>query len=124
MKVGDIMTIEEQLKQLILSKYKSLRAFTQEIDVPYSTVDTMLKRGIGGTSVTTVLKVCNSLGIDADALTDDKIQEKDTDVNLSISSHELDILKKYNSLDNYGKDLVNTILDKECTRVSEIKSNK
>ncbi|CEK29389.1 putative transcriptional regulator [[Clostridium] sordellii] len=118
------MTIEEQLKQLILSKYKSLRAFTQEIDVPYSTVDTMLKRGIGGTSVTTVLKVCNSLGIDADALTDDKIQEKDTDVNLSISSHELDILKKYNSLDNYGKDLVNTILDKECTRVSEIKSNK
>ena len=118
------MTIEEQLKQLILSKYKSLRAFTQEIDVPYSTVDTMLKRGIGGTSVTTVLKVCNSLGIDADALTNNKIQEKNNSISLSISPHEQNIIKKYNSLDNYGKDLINTILDKEYFRISEIKSNK
>lgn len=118
------MTIEEQVKQLILSKYKSIRAFTQEINIPYSTIDTVLKRGIGGTSVTTVLKVCNSLGIDADALTDNKIKEKNNFKSLSISPHEQNIIKKYNSLDNYGKDLINTILDKEYIRVSEIKSNE
>ena len=44
------MNIEERLKQLILSKYKSIRAFTKEVNIPYSTVDTMLKRGISGTN--------------------------------------------------------------------------
>ena len=37
---------EDLLKDLILEKYKSIREFTQEIDMPYSTVDTILKRGI------------------------------------------------------------------------------
>ena len=31
------MTIEEQLKNEILNNYKSVRAFTQKIDIPYST---------------------------------------------------------------------------------------
>ena len=49
------MPIEEQLKQLILSNYKSVRAFTMETAIPYSTVDNIFKRGIGGTAVTTVV---------------------------------------------------------------------
>ena len=37
---------EDLLKEVILDKYKSIREFTQEIGMPYSTVDTILKRGI------------------------------------------------------------------------------
>lgn len=111
------MTIEEKLKQLILDRYKSIRSFTKEINIPYSTVDTMLKRGIGGTSITTVLKICNALNIDADALIDNELQEKQNSINISMKSSEQDILKKYNTLDEHGKDLVTTILEKEYTRV-------
>lgn len=113
------MIIEEQLKQLILSKYKSIRAFTKEIDIPYSTIDTMLKRGIGGTSITTVLKVCNALNINADALIENKLEEKEQFVNISINPFEQNILKKYNALDEHGKDIVITILEKEYIRITE-----
>lgn len=113
------MSVEEQLKELILNNYKSIRAFTKEIDIPYSTIDTMLKRGIGGTSITTVLKVCNALKIDADALIDNKLKEKEHFVNISINPFEQNILKKYNALDEHGKDIVITILEKEYLRVNK-----
>lgn len=67
------LTIEEKLKELILSRYRSIREFTQAIDMPYSTFDTILKRGIDNSSVTNVIKVCKELSISADALAAGKI---------------------------------------------------
>lgn len=114
------MNIEEQLKQLILSKYKSIRAFTKEVDIPYSTVDTMLKRGISGTSITTVLKICNALNIDADALVDNELKEKELFSKIQINQFEQKILKMYNALDEHGKDIVFTILEKEYVRIKKL----
>ncbi len=69
------MTIEENLKEYILSNYKSLRNFvnTSGIDLPYSTIDGMLKRGIKNASIDNVLKICKALNISADELGNDKI---------------------------------------------------
>lgn len=67
------MTIEDKLKDLILSRYRSIREFTQVIDMPYSTFDTILKRGIDNSSVTNVIKICKELAISADALAAGKI---------------------------------------------------
>lgn len=69
------MTIEEKLKEYILSNYKSLRNFvnTSGIDLPYSTIDGMLKRGIKNASIDNVLKICKALNISADELGNDKI---------------------------------------------------
>ena len=62
------MTIEEQLKKHILSQYKSVRAFTQAVNIPYSTVDTMFKRGIGGTGINTVMKIFHTLNLDIESI--------------------------------------------------------
>lgn len=67
------MTIEEKLKELILDRYKSIREFTQSIDMPYSTLDSVLKRGIGNSSVTNIIKICKALKISADGLAEGKI---------------------------------------------------
>ena len=69
------MTIEEKLKEYILSKYKSIREFvnTSGIDMPYTTIDGMLKRGINNASVTNVIKLCNVLHISTDELAKGKI---------------------------------------------------
>lgn len=67
------MTVEEKLKDLILTKYKSVREFTQIIDMPYSTFSTIISRGIENSNVTNVIKICKSLGISADALADGRI---------------------------------------------------
>lgn len=62
------MPIEDTIKQEIIAQYKSLRAFTQAIGIPYSTIDTMLKKGVHGTSVQTVIKVCDFLKLDLYAI--------------------------------------------------------
>jgi hypothetical protein len=67
------MTIEEKLKDLILMRYYSIRDFTNSIDLPYTTLDSMFRRGIENSSVTNVLKVCKALGISMDALADGEI---------------------------------------------------
>lgn len=67
------MTIEDQLKNLILSRYRSIREFTIAIDMPYTTIDSIFRRGIGNSSVSTVIKICKALRISADELADGKI---------------------------------------------------
>lgn len=67
------MTIEERLKDLILSKYHSVREFSLTIDMPNSTLESIFKRGIGNSSVTNIIKICKELGISVDALADGEI---------------------------------------------------
>jgi len=58
------MTREDKLRNLILDKYISLRQFSIEADIPYSSLMTLLSRGIGGASFDTVVKICKALEID------------------------------------------------------------
>lgn len=62
------MTIEEKLKKYILKKYNSIREFTIAIDLPYSTMATILKRGIANSNVNNIIKICQALEISADEL--------------------------------------------------------
>lgn len=67
------MSIEEKLKAYILERYVSIREFTQAVDMSYSTVDSILRRGIGNSSVSNVIKICKALGISVDELSDGNI---------------------------------------------------
>ena len=61
-------TVETELKNFILSKYKSILDFSKSIGLPYSTVDNMLKRGVNNVNISTIIKVCHALGITVDGL--------------------------------------------------------
>ena len=67
------MTIEEKLKDLILTRYHSVREFTIQHDIPYTTMDSIFRRGIGNSSVTNVKKICKALSISVDSLVDGEI---------------------------------------------------
>lgn len=62
------MTREQILRNLILDKYISLRQFAIEADIPYSSLMTILSRGIGGASFDMVMQICSKLGIDPSEL--------------------------------------------------------
>lgn len=85
MQRGDKMStkipIESELKQYILTKYKSIRAFTQAAEIPYSTVDSMIKKGIDGTGINTISKICKTLSIDLESLASGRIVPIDEDNN-------------------------------------------
>ena len=70
------MTIEEQLKSIILNKYKSVRAFTTSISIPYTTLDSVFKRGICKAGVETMLKVFSALNLDVESITTGTLTEK------------------------------------------------
>jgi len=61
-------SIEEQLKELILTKYKSIREFANEIGIPYTTMDSILKRGVRNANITNILKITKALNIDTEQL--------------------------------------------------------
>lgn len=70
--------IENKIKDLILNRYGSLNYFCNKIKLPYSTVDTILKRGIGKANVINVIKICNELGLSVDSLKDGILQPVET----------------------------------------------
>ena len=70
------MTIEEQLKREILTKYKSVRAFTTLLDIPYSTLDSVFKRGIANAGVVNIIKVFNALDLDIESICYGELKHK------------------------------------------------
>lgn len=58
------MTREWRLRMLILQRYPSLRQFAMEAGIPYSTLLTLLSRGIGGASFDVVVQICKRLNLD------------------------------------------------------------
>lgn len=58
------MNREQLLRNLILDRYPSLRQFAKEADIPYSSLMTLLSRGVSGASFDTVIRICQTLGID------------------------------------------------------------
>lgn len=68
--------IENKIKNIIIKKYGSVKRFSDKIDVPYTTIDTILKRGFMNSNVSNVIKMCNELGIDINELANNKVVYK------------------------------------------------
>jgi len=62
------MNREMKLRNLILDRYESLRQFAKEADIPYSTLMTILSRGIGGSSFDIIIQICKILEYDPNQL--------------------------------------------------------
>ena len=64
------MTREQVLRNLILDNYSSFRQFSKEANIPYSTLMTILSRGIGGASFDAMIQICKKLNLDPIRLSD------------------------------------------------------
>ena len=58
------MSRELRLRGAILDSYESLRKFAMAAEIPYSTLMTLLSRGVGGASFDIVIRICRILEID------------------------------------------------------------
>lgn len=65
--------LEAALKDLIISRYGNLKKFTDTIGMPWTTLDSILKRGVANSNISNVLKITRELSIDAEKLVDGKI---------------------------------------------------
>lgn len=81
--------IEQQLKELMELRFGTVKGFAIQNDIPYSTVRSILERGVLKSNAENIFKICDILGIDPKALAEGKF--------FFIPSHE--ILSVYNKLD-------------------------
>ena len=114
------MEIEDQLKEVILDRYKSLRAFTSAIDIPYSTLDSALKRGgLHKVGVSKAIKIFSALDLDVESIPtgDLKSLEITRGQKVSpISGEAMTLAIDYDSLDSHGKLVVRLVADEEKVR--------
>lgn len=92
------MTREEILKREILGKYKSLRQFATEINIAPSTLTTILNNGIGGTSIDTMLLICEKLNLDINMFREDDFE------NDFYTPKEKNVINMYRKLNDSGKE--------------------
>ncbi len=100
------MTKAEILKKEILNKYRSVRQFALEMNIPYSTLVTALERGIDGMAYGTVIRICDKLKlnpVDFSPLEDGAV----------LSGHILEnqVMACYMNLNQPGRDRVLEIME-------------
>ena len=76
------------------------------MEIPQTTLFSLLKNGIGGTAYETVVKICEELGIGL----------INYNTAIKIDSDVLNMIQKYNFLDEVGAHTVNAVLNAEYER--------
>ena len=111
---------EQQLRELIELKYGSVRQMALKIDMPASTINSILNRGILKSNVDNIFKICSALDIRPESLAEG-IDFHKQDENSS------DIVAIYNQLDedrqanvvDYATVLLNEQVSMKATTVLE-----
>lgn len=67
------MSIEEALKNYILSNYKSIRSFAMSADIKYQTIMSIFSRGLDKSNISNIIKICQALNISTDELAEGRI---------------------------------------------------
>lgn len=67
------MTVEDRLKELMEIKSGNVRAFANEHDFPYTTLRSILERGVLNAKAETVFAICKALNIKPESLVENEI---------------------------------------------------
>lgn len=98
--------LTKQIKNNISEQYKNIHQFSTIVDIPYTTLVSALKNGIGGTGFQTVLHICQAL----------KIENAKNCNPLLVNAHKLRDIEKLLSLDTKGIENVLKLLEMEYNR--------
>lgn len=106
------MTREKYIKNLIKERGYTIKDFADKINMPYTTLLTILNRSLGGASVDNVIKICKNLDI--------TVEDMEAMVPIDINKKQV-LLENFYKLNDLGKDeaikkikgLVNILVDEE-----------
>lgn len=95
------MTVEEELKALILASYKSIREFSIALKMPYSTLDSIFKRGVENASIGNIIKICTALDLSVDELAAGRLAARQAPIT---SPDETELLGLYRAVIPVGQE--------------------
>lgn len=98
------MLVEDKLRELIIDRYGTVKNFSEKNNLKYSTVTTILTRGVLNANVKNVIEVCRALDISVDALAKGQIVPKN--INFITLDQMLIMLETRAIVNNNGKHLL------------------
>ena len=111
---------EQQLRELIELKYGSVRQMALKIDMPASTINSILNRGILKSNVDNIFKICSALDIRPESLAEgiDFHKQDENSSDIVVIYNQLDEDRQANVVD-YATALLNEQVSMKATTVLE-----
>ncbi len=111
---------EQQLRELIELKYGSVRQMALKIDMPASTINSILNRGILKSNVDNIFKICSALDIRPESLAEgvDFHKQAENSSDIVAIYNQLDEERQENVVD-YATALLNEQVSMKATTVLE-----
>ncbi|MDR0964502.1 MAG: helix-turn-helix domain-containing protein [Clostridium sp.] len=115
------MDFLEKLDFLMKREGYNKHSLAEASGIPYTTIDGIYKRGYDRLQLPTIKRISNFFGTTLDYWVLDDITDPDYGKyrTFEVNSQEREIVTKYRDMDVYGKDLVETVVEKEWKRVKE-----
>lgn len=112
------MKLIDKLDLLMKNAGLSRRQFALQAGIPYMTIVNFYEKGTDNIKLSTLRKITSFFDISLDYLTNDQIINPDygKTTGFRITCPEMQMIQQYRSLDLHGKDLVDTVLQKEYQR--------
>lgn len=89
-------TVEENLRRIIIEKYGSVKEFSLKIGIPYTTIASILKRGVERANARNLNKIAGTLNIDMLALLNGRVEPlKFRDVAEDLTPREREDVSRY-----------------------------
>lgn len=110
------MTVENELKNLIIERYGTIKKFSEVVGLKYTTVCSILERGVMRSTVDNIIIICRELKISTDELASGKIvpydvAELNTDTLYSVINTNALRKKNGKHLHEYQKKLLKNTID-------------
>ena len=118
MTYSDGVAMLQEMKGVILSRYKSIRQFAVTMNIPYSTLITALERGVDGMAYSTVIRICEALALNPIDFT-----PLDEGNSLSSQIQTRRVVEKYWKLNKNGRKRVMEIID-DYTLIPEYRAEE
>lgn len=108
----EVIELCNRINSKIDEKYGSVARFSRTVNVPYSTLNCILKNGLSNSKFSMVLDICRRLRVDIFSM------EK-----YEIRAADIPVISKISSLDEYGIGVISGIIEKEYKRCIKILTN-
>lgn len=87
--------LELKLKEMIIEKYGSLSKFCEKIGMPWTTLNSILNRGVSKSNIANIMKITKELNIDTELLASGEIASNSR-IQSSLLQSYFDKLNAYN----------------------------
>lgn len=112
------MKMTDKIDLLMKERQLNKRQLSMQARIPYTTISSFYDKGTENVKLSTLKSLARFFDVSLDYIADDSVEDRNygKSFDFKVGMKEIDHIKKYRTLDEYGQGTVDLILDRECTR--------